>query len=323
MDKVKSLFDRFFGGETTGNENAYLADLLENDNGGELDAYLDAVWQQAQTTDVDADVVQRIKDRLLDEIPSSQREARKSSWFRIFRAASAAAALVVALLLGWHIADQKKPETFEMVAERGQKSSLTLPDGSKVWLNSASKLTYTSDYNSKDRNIILDGEAFFDVARNENLPFIVHANGMAVQALGTKFNVKAYSDETEVTATLIEGSVKASAAGLDLLLLPYFVASYDRSTDEMVSTYVSDREHAVPWIKNEIMFSNDSLREIASVLERMYNVTVIFENEKIADYTYTGLIRNNSLPNILELISGTSPVKYEIDGNVVRFMPVQ
>jgi ferric-dicitrate binding protein FerR (iron transport regulator) len=181
-----------------------------------------------------------VKEKILAQISSECQVKSSRSWFRFFRAAAVAAGLVAAVLLGWHIADLRKPETFEMVAERGQKSSLTLPDGSKVWLNSASKLTYTSDYNSKDRNIILDGEAFFDVARNENLPFIVHANGMAVQALGTKFNVKAYSDETEVTAILVEGSVKASAAGVDLLLLPYFVASYDRSTDEMVSTYVSD-----------------------------------------------------------------------------------
>ena len=322
MDKLKSLFDRFFGGETTENENAYLADLLENDKDGELDAYIEKTWQEAESMDVDFEVEVRVKEKLFAQI-SSEHAKTSRPWLRFFRVASVAAALVAAVLLGWHIADLRKPETFEMVAERGQKSSLTLPDGSKVWLNSASKLTYTSDYNSKDRNIILDGEAFFDVARNENLPFIVHANGMAVQALGTKFNVKAYSDETEVTAILVEGSVKASAAGVDLLLLPYFVASYDRSTDEMVSTYVSDREHAVPWIKNEILFSNDSLKDIASVLERMYNVTVVFENEKIADYTYTGLIRYNSLQQILELISGTSPVKYEIDGNIVRFMPVQ
>lgn len=321
MDKLKSLFDRFFGGETTENENAYLADLLENDKDGELDAYIEKTWQEAESMDVDFEVEVRVKEKILAQISSECQVKSSRPWFRFFRAAAVAAGLVAAVLLGWHIADLRKPETFEMVAERGQKSSLTLPDGSKVWLNSASKLTYTSDYNSKDRNIILDGEAFFDVARNENLPFIVHANGMAVQALGTKFNVKAYSDETEVTAILVEGSVKASAAGVDLLLLPYFVASYDRSTDEMVSTYVSDREHAVPWIKNEILFSNDSLKDIASVLERMYNVTVVFENEKIADYTYTGLIRNNSLQNILELISGTSPVKYEIDGNIVRFIP--
>ena len=321
MDKLKSLFNRFFGGETTENENAYLADLLENDKDGELDAYIEKTWQEAESMDVDFEVEVRVKEKIFAQISSECQEKSSRPWFRFFRAAAVAAGLVAAVLLGWHIADLRKPETFEMVAERGQKSSLTLPDGSKVWLNSASKLTYTSDYNSKDRNIILDGEAFFDVARNENLPFIVHANGMAVQALGTKFNVKAYSDETEVTAILVEGSVKASAAGVDLLLLPYFVASYDRSTDEMVSTYVSDREHAVPWIKNEILFSNDSLKDIASVLERMYNVTVVFENEKIADYTYTGLIRNNSLQNILELISGTSPVKYEIDGNIVRFIP--
>ena len=322
MDKLKSLFDRFFSGETTEKENAYLADLLENDKDGELDAYIEKTWQEAESMDVDFGVEVRVKEKLFAQIsPVHSKTSRP--WLRFFRVASVAAALVAAVVLGWQIADLRKPETFEMVAERGQKSSLTLPDGSKVWLNSATKLTYTSDYNSKDRNIILDGEAFFDVARNENLPFIVHANGMAVQALGTKFNVKAYSDETEVTAILVEGSVKASAAGVDLLLLPYFVASYDKSTGDMVSTYVSDREHAVPWIKNEIMFSNDSLKDIASVLERMYNVTVIFENEKIADYTYTGLIRNNSLPNILELISGTSPVKYEIDGNIVRFTAVK
>jgi ferric-dicitrate binding protein FerR (iron transport regulator) len=211
------------------------------------------------------------------------------------------------------------PETFEIVAERGQKSSVTLPDGSRVMINSASTISYTSDYNVKERNVFLSGEAYFDVASNADIPFVVHADKVSVTALGTEFNVKAYAEDPYVVTTLVEGSVRTEAGTQYELLTRAQEASYNKEADVLLAYDVKDISRAVPWIRNELLFENESLADIAVTLERMYNVTIVFEDEAAKGYSYTGLIRNNSLQNVLELISSTSPVGYKMNSGIIRF----
>jgi ferric-dicitrate binding protein FerR (iron transport regulator) len=103
-------------------------------------------------------------------------------------------------------------------------------------------------------------------------------------------------------------------------LSPYQEVAYDKAAGEAAVYPVPECQHAIPWIRDEILFDNDSLSEIASVLERMYNVNIVFEDERITEFTYTGLVRNNSLQNVLDLISGTSPVRYVIEDGTIRFM---
>ena len=208
---------------------------------------------------------------------------------------------------------------YEVVADRGQKSSVTLPDGSHVWLNSASRICYSSDFNKKDRNIILEGEAYFEVAKNKKIPFVVNASGMSITAVGTEFNVRNYSDEDEVCATLVEGKVIASVPGSDISLTYGQEAVLNRDSGEMSFAVVSDLNHMVPWRSNEILLDGESLDNLSRILSRMYNVDVYFENDSIKTYTYTGLIRNNSLQNVLELVSNTSPVAYGIYDDKIVF----
>jgi len=320
MRDIESLLKKFFDGRTDAEENALLADLVSNEDGGAFDTYCREIWN-TRTAEIPADVKERIRGRLLAGIKEQERQSRRNGrrMAAFLKAAAVAAGLAVAVIAGRHLIQAPAPETFTMAAERGQKSSLTLPDGSRVWLNSASSISYTSDYNSKERNVTLQGEAFFEVAKNPGIPFIVHSQDMSVEALGTKFNIRAYVEDPCMVATLVEGKVKATVGKKSETLMPEQEVRYDKTTGEMTKTLVPDDEHMVPWLRNELLFTDSSLAEIAVILERMYNVTVIFDDAETRKYTYTGLVRNNSLTNVLDLISTTSPVSYRMNADTIKF----
>lgn len=310
-----SLIEKFLCGQSTKEEVETLAKILNEDGEQVFDEYCRKKW-----TENDCQIPYSVKEKIRRGIaPLHGRPRRKQMAFRYITAVMAAVVVMLGLMFWMQPISDVEPEIFEIVAERGQKSSVTLPDGSRVWINSASTISYTSNYNIKERRVHLSGEAYFEVASNADLPFVVHTTDVSVTALGTVFNVKAYEDDSYVLTTLIEGRVETIAGGQSEILSQAQEAIYDRQTEILSAHSYKDAEHAVPWIKNELLFENEPLADIAVTLERMYNVTIVFENDIIKEYSYTGLIRNNSLQNVLELISGTSPVGYVMNTNTIKF----
>lgn len=313
MDKY-SLLEKFFSGQSTEEENNVLSKIFKDGGEDIFDEYCRRKWAENDCR-IPTSVKARIKQSLFTKMP-------RVKWRRVIASASAvlAAAVILFMYMLWsRPSENAAPEIFEIVAERGQKSSVTLPDGSRVMINSASTISYTSDYNVKERNVFLSGEAYFDVASNADIPFVVHADKVSVTALGTKFNVKAYAEDPYVVTTLVEGGVRTEAGTQYELLTRAQEASYNKEADVLLAYDVKDISRAVPWIRNELLFENESLVDIAVTLERMYNVTIVFEDEAAKGYSYTGLIRNNSLQNVLELISSTSPVGYKMNSGIIRF----
>lgn len=316
-NEFHSLIEKYLSGNTTAEENATLRSYMEEgDAARAFDEYASQKWQNAGT-EMPAGQKDRIRKKLLSGIKAQ----RRPQFPRILRWTAAAAIIAVALTTGYFAG--KGPEAqvnvFECIAANGQKSTVTLPDGTKVMLNSGSSLRYASDYNVKNRGIELNGEAYFEVARNEEIPFIVSAKQMKVEVLGTKFNVRAYSSEPEIVATLVEGSVKAIADGKEMIIKPAEEVRYDRRNGEMRKLEAPNRSHLIPWRDNELFFNNNSLKEISVILERMYNVNIIFEDDSITEYTYTGLVRNSSLSNVLDLITATTPVEAQMYYNTIKF----
>lgn len=313
MDKY-SLLEKFFSGQSTEEENNVLSKIFKDGGEDIFDEYCRRKWAENDCR-IPTSVKARIRQSLFTKM-------LRVKWGRVIASASAvlAAAVILFVCMLWsRPSENAAPEIFEIVAERGQKSSVTLPDGSRVMINSASTISYTSDYNVKERNVFLSGEAYFDVASNADIPFVVHADKVSVTALGTEFNVKAYAEDPYVVTTLVEGSVRTEAGTQYELLTRAQEASYNKEADVLLAYDVKDISRAVPWIRNELLFENESLADIAVTLERMYNVTIVFEDEAAKGYSYTGLIRNNSLQNVLELISSTSPVGYKMNSGIIRF----
>ena len=313
MDKY-SLLEKFFSGQSTEEENNVLSKIFKDGGEDIFDEYCRRKWAENDCR-IPTSVKARIRQSLFTKMP-------RVKWRRVIASASAvlAAGVILFMCMLWsRPSENAAPEIFEIVAERGQKSSVTLPDGSRVMINSASTISYTSDYNVKERNVFLSGEAYFDVASNADIPFVVHADKVSVTALGTEFNVKAYAEDPYVVTTLVEGGVRTEAGTQYELLTRAQEASYNKEADVLLAYDVKDISRAVPWIRNELLFENESLADIAVTLERMYNVTIVFEDEAAKGYSYTGLIRNNSLQNVLELISSTSPVGYKMNSGIIRF----
>jgi len=293
--------------------------MEEGDAARSFDEFAFAKWQDADT-EMPEEQKDRIRHNLLAGIKTQKRLTAK----KILKFSAAAACVAVALMTGFLAGKGTEPEAnvFECIAANGQKSTISLPDGTKVMLNSASSLRYASDFNVKNRDIELNGEAYFEVARNEEIPLVVSAKQMKVEVLGTKFNVRAYSSEPEIVTTLVEGCVKATAGGREMLMKPAEEISYNVKSGEMRKYDAPNKNHLnhlIPWRDNELFFNGNNLKEIGAILERMYNVNVIFEDETITKYTYTGLVRNSSLSNVLDLITATSPVESQMYFNTIKF----
>ena len=319
MEENYTLFEKLFRGETTEEENRVLVRMLEDGNCECFFEYCNEKWTCAEST-MPEEVRDKVKSRIMDRLYVSGPARKRAPRFSVFlRLAACAVVLLVAVFAGWHIAQNRQAEIFKVVSDRGQKSTVTLPDGSRVWLNSSSSISYSSNYNTKERNVCLQGEAFFEVAKNPDLPFVVQAQEVTVTALGTRFNVRAYDEDSFIMTTLVEGSVSTQAGELVYVLEQAQEARFDKNSGTLTKNSVADVEHMIPWMKNEILFNDNTLAEIAVVIERMYNVHVIFADDDVKQYSYTGLIRNNSLQNVLELISGTSPVDYRMNTDTIKF----
>lgn len=205
--------------------------------------------------------------------------------------------------------------TFQSVlSPPGQTTQVTLADGSMVWLNSGTAITYPAGFVSGERRITIDGEAFFDVIGDKENPFIVEAGKIEVKATGTTFNIDAYSDGKEINVTLVEGELQIKSK-TDNSLTALF-SGENLKIDINNGSYlksVVDTYFYTSWQQGIITFSNKPLGEIARDLERWYNVEILFERETIRDIRYSGaILKNKPIDQVLEILKLTSHFNYDI-----------
>ncbi len=201
----------------------------------------------------------------------------------------------------------------------GQMGHLFLFDGTEVWLNSGSRFKYPDRFNSKERNVYLDGEAYFKVTSNRKLPFIVHTDKMQVEVLGTSFNVSAYKNENQESVVLEEGKVQINHLTgkkiLDLLPGQRAVKACANSTQFRVDEVKTS--NYTTWKDGIVVFDAESIDEIAKKLERWYNVKICIDNEELRKYTINGtILRNKPIDQVMEAIGLLAPVKYEHQSNL-------
>lgn len=205
--------------------------------------------------------------------------------------------------------------TFEV--EPGQKGSMRLADGTMVYLNSASKISFAGDYNSENRVVTLNGEAYFEVAKNPDKRFVVTCNGVDIEALGTEFNVKAYPADSIITTTLAKGKVKVFNNEQSITLLPNGVATYDLKGHTIESSTVENVSIANYWRTGELVFEAEPLSSIARTIERMYNVKIRIDDARLRDIRFTGTIQNNSLNNVFYMMSLSYPLTYSMNDSII------
>jgi transmembrane sensor len=206
----------------------------------------------------------------------------------------------------------------ESIAPNGEKSQLVLADGTKVYLNSGTVLRYDNRFGKQNREIELAGEAYFEVVRNEKIPFIIYTSDIEVRVLGTKFNVMAYPSDPSIETTVKEGTVnvKERTGKQFLVITANQKASYTKTKKTLISSVVNPLTFA-SWKENILYFDNENFENVISKLERWYDVSIHLEGKDSIDDRFTLTVKNESLKEVLDLISLTTPLRYKIHDDEV------
>ena len=205
---------------------------------------------------------------------------------------------------------------FIVKADKGDKATIELPDGTNVVLNSASQLSYLNNFGENVRRVQLNGEAYFKVAHDEKRAFIVQVGDLEVKVLGTSFNVSAYEDAKDVTVVLLEGKVGVYAQKMSHIMKPGDKIEYNKATHKITATQVHPSDY-IEWTKGNIYFEKESLENIMKTLSRIYDVEIRFDSNKLPNEYFTGTIPGGGIQNALNILMLTSPFYYEMDGSVI------
>lgn len=212
--------------------------------------------------------------------------------------------------------------SFTLSTEAGQKAQTTLPDGSKVWINSSSEITYTNSFWSSDRYVNLIGEAYFEVAPQDGNKFIVVSNDVETTVLGTKFNVRTKPNETKIVTTLFEGSVRvrlnSKQGDRGCVLIPGETVEVDTKTGDIALKKYETPSNVLLWMGGCFKFNQKSLGEITQILENLFDIEFVFADENIINETFTGSFSTDSTPEkILNILQYTNYFNYTVNGNVI------
>lgn len=206
----------------------------------------------------------------------------------------------------------------EIEIPRGGEFTLTLSDGTQVWLNSQSTLRYPAIFSKDKRVVELTGEAYFEVAHNKNRQFEVIAADQVITVLGTSFNVSHYPEDREIVSTLVEGSIRIDTqTGSNTILSPGEQAVYNKQSNALTSQKVNVANF-IAWKNGLFYFENEPLEHIMTVLSRWYDIEVVYKNTAQKQQRFTGTLkRYDTFKNVIGLIEMTHDVKFEIKENVI------
>lgn len=336
----KNIIQRFLDNSCSEREKQEVFQwLVSQESEHEANAMLKKHWEAVakDQTEVRADF-DGIYDRMLDEIEEEKviellkkpKSNETKTYVLMPSILKYAAIILLAIGVGFAVwfqnqtlSNSTQVALIEKVTSRGQKTQLMLSDGSKVHMNAESHLIYDEGFGKTNRDVKLVGEAYFEVAKNEELPFNVTANNTITTALGTAFNISAYEESTVTAISLTEGkvSIKPAHAHIDelepVILSPgqEFQVGLDPSAG-LVRAF--DEDLVVSWKNNVLLFDNTNMTEMIANLERWYNVKVIvLEPSKMSGVRASGKFENESLQNVLRVLSYSLQFDYQVKNDTV------
>lgn len=203
---------------------------------------------------------------------------------------------------------------------KGRKFEIQLPDGSNVWLNAESTIKYPIEFAENERKVHVTGEAYFEVSKNPEAPFIVQTEDQIIQVLGTQFNVNSYTNENSSKTTLLEGKVKISCKGEELFLSPNQQITYDRNNERYAKSEVNAKQ-SISWVKGYFNFQDSDLAGIMKQIERWYNIEVEFQPGVNQSQTFSGRTSmNQNLSEVLKVLE-LSGIKTQLQNNKLTVFP--
>ena len=358
-DILVSVVNRLKGTSTFEENELIRKWLSESDSNKRLYDEICDIWNATSRKDKDVfetkEALKKVRTRIRKEILQHDQEGRKQgSVMRIiYEVMKIAAMILVFFTAGFyvnHLIVTKRgydTSVTEITAPIGSKSQILLPDSTKVWLNSGSTIRYNNSFGRVDRTVSLEGEAYFDVMRNEEKCFIVTTEGITIKVLGTAFNLKAYPNEKYIETTLVRGSLvveqhKAGREVTETHLEPNQRAVYIKKDGNLflsdVEIKASEQESAgqneslkgnlllskqvdthvfTAWKDNQLVFRNELFESLAIKLERWYNVNIEIRDDEIKNYHFTGTIENETIQDVMEIIKYTLPIDCSFNHNTI------
>ncbi|RZF61512.1 FecR family protein [Sphingobacterium corticibacterium] len=225
--------------------------------------------------------------------------------------AKIAAIFILFLFAGYYLLKINNQDIFlhnsSMLVEvkSGEKAEIVLPDGSKVFLNAASTLSYAPDFGRTTREVTIKGEAYLEVAKDEHKPFLVQTESIEIEVLGTKFNVNAYDDLNTIETTLLEGSVRLRTKGkepLSTVMTPYHKVIYDKEKHKL-SAKQTNTEFETAWTRGELVLRSSNLQEVMKKLEKRYGVTIEIIGDSSHLGSFTGSFKEDNVYKVLDILS--------------------
>lgn len=320
----ENLVRRFMMGELSSSEEKALLDWIDQSplhqeqfraEQKRLSAFISA------SGDAQADKQWR---RLSPKLQRTGRRKRPLLYLPVrFRIPAAAAALLVAMI-GYFVAEEIREVaspvallTESVSTHNGERTAFSLPDGTKVNLNADSRLDFPKEFNGDRRQVELSGEAFFEVQPGK-VPFIVHTSDLDIRVLGTAFNVEAFPGTSAVNTTLVHGKVvleheqnhkKVKIAEMS----PYDRVTFQKDNQQVLIQKQTNLEQYIGWKDGKLVFLNASIEELSKKLELWYNVAVRIEDEDLMKSHFTGTFTNESIEQVLRLLTISYPLEYRIE----------
>lgn len=316
----------------------YLTGGLDENNLAELKAWIAAsaenetyfirqreVWFSAVSREA-ASIYNKNKafDTFRERIHSSKKEQKSfRQGFRLsamWRYAAVVAVIIAVGCLSYWRGEVNVKDTFADIsveAPLGSKTKLYLPDGTLVWLNAGSRMTYSQGFGVDNRKVELEGEGYFEVTRNEKIPFYVKTKDLQLRVLGTKFNFRDYPEDHEVVVSLLEGKVELNnmlKSEKEALLTPNERAILNKSNGLMTVESVT-ASNASQWTDGYLFFDEELLPDIAKELERSYNVKIHIANDSLNNFRFYGnfVRREQNIQEVLDALASTEKIQYKIE----------
>ncbi len=309
---IEQLFQKYYSGKTTEAEELTLREVILSDSQAakEFQKYDQHYISFQPETD---ESWNRLRKRLF--APSSQ---RKTSPF-FYSLLRYAAIFLVAFCSFWYLNKQSNTPNvtayYKTIVPKGQKTQLELPDGTKIWINSESVLKYPVNFNKNNRQVsLIEGEAFFKVAHDDQHPFIVKTRDYSIKVLGTEFNVMAYSNFRRVETTLVKGVIQI--LGKDNTPIYQLTPGERIGYHPNLKKFFVDRQNTeleTAWKDNVFVFEDIPFKELCLRLSRWYDVQVTLADTSLYSIRYTGKFKNaETIWQVLDIIKTTTPVDYKL-----------
>ena len=309
--EIKELLEKYEKGLCSQEEQQLVEDFLQSFQQG-------ASWHTGpgERRQMEGRILMKIKENI------AEKQVRTKSLFRtpVLKYAAVFVLLLAALGIATYRLNQESPVAMiTKTTPLGQKSRVVLTDGTTVRLNAGSSLIFPEEFTNNTREVTLTGEAFFEVIKNPDMPFIVRSGDLITTVLGTSFNIQAYPEQASIAVTVATGKVKvASFLDTSAVVLTKAEQAIYNTTDNSLQKKKVDLESFLAWKDGKILFDEITFSEAALMLERWFNVTITFENKALRNCLIRSKYNNENLANILESLKFIQGIDYRFaDENTI------